>query len=327
MAGNPRFFGRKYKLTLDTPEGGSKVFEVEDGKPAMDIKFDVTYARGQVAREGTISILGLGYSTMQEYLSLAAMTRGLAMSHLVHVSLEAGYFTDAGMLRILDGFVWHASVTSPPNMWLTLKVSEFHPLGGRAVQLGDISNMKIRPAVQSVMDKFSDVEGVDFEVEDETEDQILDSGKKMVSLPFGGKNYSIGDAIRFLNSNVSDDVYFILLTRDDERDTRTLIAVDKGTEKATEGDIEINGDTGLLSVTGIDAVNGCITTFIDGAVDDTFSHLNLTSILNPQANGRYYICKKQYVGHYMGQEWYTRYFCSAREGDSEQEDENRRIEA
>ena len=319
MAG-ARYFGRKYRLILGKPGGGKLVdVEVEEGRPAMDIKFDVTYARGQTAREGTLSILGLGWSTIHSVLKLAGMTRGKAMSQLVTVKLEAGYFTDAGMCQIFDGFAWYATVTAPPTMWLNIKVSEYNPLGGTTVTIPSAGPMSMKAMVEYVVNRFSGEkgEGVSFTVEDKTEDLILENSKKKVSTPTFPKTVSLSEAIKILSETCSPEIEFIMKTDRNNSNCRQIIAIDKENKKSTKGEVVVNGNRGLLSVTGIDAINGCITTFIDGGVTDDLSHLNLTSVLNPQANGRYYITKKQFVGHYMGQEWYTRYFCSAREGDGE----------
>lgn len=319
-----KYFGRKYILTLSEPGGGNKItFQTEAGQAAMDIKFDVKYARGQTAREGTISILGLSRDTMTKYLMLAGMTRGKAMSQLLRVSLKAGYFSSAGMVDILNGFVWYCTVTSPPNMWLQMKVSEYNPMGARAISLGNPTGKTIREFIESILSQYEEVEGVHFVVDDKTEDQILDMDKTW-DKPFPSAA-TLADAISQINAQLSDKVQFTLNSHSD--DERTLVAYDKQTEKAAIGEVTINGDNGLLSVTGIDAVNGCITTFLDGTITDELSHLNLESKLNPQANGRYYICKKQFVGHFLGQEWYSRYFCTAREGDMEIQRENLEVEA
>lgn len=308
-----KFFGRYYLLTLD-----DDTFEVEAGKPAMDIKFDVTYARGQTAREGTISILGLSRERMQKYLDLAAKTRGKALSELVHVRLEAGYFSDAGTLEILNGFAWYGTVTSPPEMWLTLKVSEYNPNAGRRTDIMPYNQTgNLKEVVEQLMDMWTIIEGVNISVEDKTQDQLLSADKApqvTLSIP---AQVTLGETIHYLNMQASDDIWFILRSRSGDSKDRQLLAIDKQTFKCTPAeDAEVNGDNGLLSVTGIDAVNGCVTTFLDGTIDDEFSHLNLQSALNPQANGRYYIVKKQYIGHFLGQEWYTRYFCSGKEGDA-----------
>lgn len=312
MAGTPIYFGRKYRLSI-TPPGGGKAMEfvVEDGKPAMDIKFDVTYAVGQTAREGSVSILGLGFKTMHEILKLSAETRGKAMSKLCHLKLEAGYFTSAGMVEILNGFVWYATVSSPPQMWLTMKVSEYNPLGGRAVSLDSKEGMTLKALCEYVAGQFSKAEGKSIKVVDKTHDKLLDKEKnKKINF---GKDTTLKDAVAKLNSDASEKVCFVLRTTKEDKGIRAIEAHDKGGAQAYNKTVEVDKDNGLLSVTGIDAVNGCITTFLDGRKQDELCYLKLTSRLNQMANGKYIIIKKQYVGHFMGQEWYVRYFCSARE--------------
>ena len=305
---NALYFGRKYRLTI-----GEQTFEVEDGKPAMDIKFDVTYARGQTAREGTVSILGLGHKTIHEFISLAAMARGEALSQLVPVKLDAGYFSPAGMVQIFDGFAWYASITSPPQMWLNIKVSEYNPLGGKKVKVTPFTNLAMSSILTTICDLFSDEEGVEFDWEDNTEDHVITSDKELKSIDFGDEA-SLSDVIAKLSSSLSDKVQFLLRSYKSDK-TRIIECLDKAEDKVQPGTVKINKDSGLLSVTGVDAVSGCITTFLDGRNDDQLCHLDLKSELNQQANGKYYIVKKQHVGHFMGQEWYTRYFCSAREDD------------
>jgi hypothetical protein len=317
MAGVPIYFGRRYRLSLHIPGQEPKVFEVQAGLPAMDIKFDVTYARGQTAREGTISILGLGYKTIHEFIALAGETRGYAMSRLIRVKLEAGYFTAAGMVEILNGFAWYATVTSPPQMWLNINVSEYNPLGARKVSLGITEPMTMRNILEKVASRFTEVENdggesVAFAVVDKTQDLIVDNSQDLIGpIDFGG-DVSLAEAIQILNQNLSDEVMVILRSRNIDK-TRVIECLDKNKRKAARGEVRVDKDNGLLTVTGIDVVNGCVTTFLDGRWEDELSHLILQSELNKQANGRYYIIKKQYVGHFMGQEWYVRYSCSARE--------------
>lgn len=314
MAGEPIYFGRRYRLTIHPPGGDETVFETEAGEPAMDIKFDVTYAKGQTAREGTVSILGLGFKTIHAFLTLAGETRGMAMSKLVRVKLEAGYFSQAGMVEVLNGFAWYATVTSPPQMWLTLRVSEYNPLGGRAITIPSHNEPKnLSILCNSIATQFSDeetAEGLPIVFVDKTEHHVFgnEQSKRMI-FP---EKVTLKDTIEILNRDASDKVVFTMRTNGTNGE-RVIEAHDKSPEKAVDvEDVIVDKDNGLLSVTGIDAVNGCITTFIDGRYPDELTHLQLTSELNQIANGRYYIVKKQYVGHFMGQEWYTRYFCSAR---------------
>lgn len=310
---NPLYFGRKYRLTIDIPDKGTSVYEVEPGKPAMDIKFDVTYARGQTAREGTLSILGLRYDTITEFIRLAAKDRGAAMKEFVHVRLEAGYFSAAGMVEVFDGFAYSATVTSPPQMWLNININEYNPRGGiDKIDMGDPGPMSLGALSRHMMALIGAAEGVTIEVIDKTEDGILDKIENIHLPP--KSSFSLAQAINCLNQHGSDKVQFILRTHMADSDTRHLEAHDIDSGKQVRADpVIVNKDNGLLSVTGITAVDGRITTFIDGRWEDELSHLDLTSELNPHANGLYSILKKQYVGHYMGQEWYTIYTCSARQ--------------
>ena len=319
MADNPIFFGRRYRLTIQPPDDAAITYETSESGGAMDIQFETTYARGQTAREGTVSILGLGTNTINKFLRLAGETRGKAMSELAWVKLEAGYYSSAGMVEVLNGFAWYASVTAPPQMWLTLKVSEYNPMGGMAIDIpSQTSPMDLQTLVETILGYFEEAEGVLFELEDKTQDQIL-STEKAKQVTISGK-LTLGDVIAKLNSEASDSISFILRSRGDEPDTRILEAHDKESNKSSEEDpVEVDSSSGLLAVSGINAVQGNVTTFIDGRVGDELSKLTLTSELNPQANGTYLIVRKQYKGQYMGKEWYTTYYCTERENEEAEE--------
>lgn len=322
MAGGATYWGRYYRLTIRPPGGDTETFETRGGGPAMDIKFDVTYARGQLAREGTVSILGLGYEKIHRFLSLAAMARGAAMSELAQLSLEVGYSSAAGTIEVLNGFVWYGSVTSPPNMWLTLKVAEYNPLGGITAQVVCDKETPLADFLDYVCDQYNEAENseggsgsVHFDWVDWTEDYLVESNEIMVTCQFN-ETLSLSDCLRKLSKELSDQVQFTLRTHIGESSggMRIIEVLDKAENKVMDGSVSVDPDHGLLSVSGIDCVSGCVTTFIDGRGDDELCHLVLSSDLNPQADGRYYIYKKQYVGHYLGQEWYTKYYCSGKEG-------------
>lgn len=307
-AGDAIYFGRCYELELN-----GEVFATTQGSPAMDIKFDVTYARGQTAKEGTLSILGLGWDKIHEFLALAAVTRGEAMSEMMTVKLRAGYYTAAGMVDIFDGFAWYATVTSPPQMWLNLKVCEYNPKGGRTKVIQQNEAMKLDAWGEFIAREFSE-EGYELEFCDNTHDQLC-STESEKKFDFGQEAKTLQEVISILDTSGSGNIGFILRSSCGER---RIEAVDKGYFVATDGEITVDKDNGLLSVTGIDAVNGCITTFLDGRNQDDLTYLNLKSELNPQADGRYIIVKIQHTGHFLGQEWYTKYFCSAREDEKEE---------
>lgn len=311
-----KYFGRAYRITFLKGNGGTiATYQTEDGKPAMDIKFDVTYALGQTARFGTVSILGLSHEHISDYIKLATMDRGAALSQHMRVKLEVGYFSGGGKtVEVLNGFVYYATVTSPPQMWLNMNISEYDPQGSTEIVMPKVaSNVTIGRYLTEITDAISDKEdgeGIDCTWEDKTEDQVVESDEEIITIELNEKE-KLGGIIDKLNKCYAK-AQFLLRCRAEDN-FYVIEAHDKDATKASRGTVNVDSDHGLLSVSGLDPVGGCVTTFIDGNARDELCRLNLKSKLNPQANGTYLIIKKQYVGHFMGQEWYTRYFCSARE--------------
>ena len=80
----------------------------------------------------------------------------------------------AGAVEILNGFIWYGTFTSPPNMWITLKVSEVNVLGGKAVEIVQSKEVPLLEFMQYVCQQYHNVEGVPFSLYDNTEDQILE---------------------------------------------------------------------------------------------------------------------------------------------------------
>lgn len=307
MAAEELYFGRKYKLTI-----GDRVFETEEGRPAMDIKFNVKYARGQTAKEGTISVLGLSWKTIEKILALSSLARGDAMAKKLRIKLEAGYFTGAGMVEIMDGFVYYATVTSPPEMWLNMLVNEYDPNGGKYVKLSDLKNPQpIRTTVEMVLKSFEMAEGVKFKLLDKTQAGFMDD-QTPIKTSFKGESWGLKDALTHLSEKFSDKVLFIMRTYHSENGERHIEAHSKNQEGSIGPLVTVDANNGLLSVSGITAVNATVTTFLDGRWDDQLSYMQLKSKLNPQSNGRYIIVEKEHTGHFNGKEWYTKYSCSER---------------
>ena len=305
-----KYFGRYYHLRFDV-YGTSLDLDSRRSDYPLDIKFDVSYARGQTAREGTLSVLGLHFEDIEVFLRLSAKARGAAMKEMVHVSLEAGYENGAGTVNVFDGFVWYATVTSPPTMWVNMKVSEVNPLGAKYIERPDDQEPKdLYLICEEMLAKFGKVEGVEFRIIDQTENQILKT-EKSKKISYGGiETLSLSRWVSIMNSQASDEIRFLLNTEYSSNE-RILTAIDKKDFLGNNRKIPVDKDHGLLTVTGIDCVNGCITTFIDKVSDKSGpAKLVLKSELNPETNGEYLILRKQHFGHYEGQEWYTRYTCS-----------------
>lgn len=313
MGAEPLYFGRKYRLSITPPEGDRLVLDVQEDTTPLDIKFDVTYAIGQVAREGTVSILGLGWDTIEPILEMSAMARGDALAEHVHLKLEAGYLSKAGMVEIFDGYIYYATVTSPPEMWVNLKISEVNPYGGPTCDITVTDLLTPRDIVQGILDKFSKAEGVNFRLVDKTKDKLFDNDKEKTKFSMDGDKQTLKAVLQKLSDWRPKYVFTLATIEAASNDRIVEVHSKEGGDAGDEGeDVRVDKDNGLLSVSGIDAVSGHITTFIDGRWKDKLSHIRLKSELNPQANGRYRILKKQYTGHYTGKEWYTKYFCSNR---------------
>lgn len=312
MSSGIKFWGRYYKLTLECKQW-KKVFEVKDGAPALDIKFDVRYARGQTAREGTVSILGLSYKTISELLTLSVMTRYEALGKMVHLTLEAGYLYSQSLVQIMDGYVWYATVSSPPNMWVQMKVNEYNPYGSSIVKFDkDPEPMPPRPYIENILRKFSEKEEVDFQIDDRTDGKQFDSDQAPLKFSWKGGEFRLCDAIKELSSQMKDKYILIMRTYAAQSNVRIVEVHPKANEPGVGQTIKIDDENGLLSVTGLDVQGGTVTTFINGDYDTQLSQLKLESDLNPQGNGTYLITQLQHTGHYMGKEWYTRFTCNAR---------------
>lgn len=313
MNSDTKYFGRYYHLTIGNPSSPILDVKTEAGKPAMDIKFDVTYARGQVVREGTISVLGLSMKTMQQILKLSAMARGDALSKAVRVKIDAGYSSAAGWINLLDGYVWTSTITSPPTMWLQMQVSEYHIAGGKSYAGADeVKGQSITKLCKSIAEIYSELEyGNKRQIvfRDKTTDNLCDK-EKTCSVKLFGKN--LRDALVEMSKSLSDKVVFTLLRDSSEGEgVGVICAYDKDPQKAAKGTILVDEDHGLLSVSGVSVTDATVTQFLTKNQND-LTYLQLVSKLNPQGNDKYIIMQIKHFGHFEGNEWYTQYTCTGR---------------
>lgn len=306
MASDQRFYGRYYTLKIGKDAGDT--FSTMDTFSPLDIKFKVNTAKVQKFREGEISILGLSHKRISKFLKLAALGRGRALKEMMPVSLEAGYGSKESVVQIINGYAHYGSVTPPPNMWLNLKVAEYNPFGGAEITLPANtanSTKKVREVVNEIIKRINEANGTNFpDLMDYTQGGICSIIK---CKEIEAKKVTINGAMDFMNNNLANDVTFTV-------DNGKIVAYDKGDKVAAGNAQVIDKNHGLLSVSGVDAVNGCITTFLQDSSPNVMTKIKLTSELNPQANGEYVLLRKEYEGHYAGPEWYTRFYCSARIG-------------
>ena len=317
-----KYFGRYYHLKISDKYGMTLLdAETYRNAPALDIRFNVNFARGQICRDGTISVLGLQHSTITEILYLAAEARGKAMSEQVRCTLDAGYFSEAGWMNIIDGYIWTATVTSPPTMWLNMSIAEYGVDGGATPQsckvtvCPNISEESVQKVGEKVAEIYSEVEGVKIKFEDKTQDQLC-SQKSWKSLDNIGSK-TLKSIVEQMSNSLHDSITFGLKrnsSRGNPDGALVIGAYDKDPAKAwSKRPIIVDKDNGLLSVSGISVTNATVSTFITENAADLM-YLNLISEINPHANGTYIITKIGHIGHYEGNEWYTQYTCSGKKG-------------
>lgn len=285
------YFGRCYKLEL----GDKLKFETEMDKAALDIRFSVTRALEGKETKGSVSILGLSLDTMQPFMDLAAMEQGTAWKQRMRIKLFAGYY-GTGMVPIIDGYAIRASITAPPEMWLNIIVNEA-PVGGLRVTPSipfSSDPIPIGKVAKQIFEQF----GMGFQ--DLTEDKL--SEKVKISSFGEGEPITLDTAI----AKISEYAEWSLVL-----EQKVVWAYDKNQNKSGKAKVQINKNTGLLAVDGITVTDGIVTARLQ-VQDMRLGRLVLKSELNKQANGEYKVTKIDYVGHFRGNEWFTRYHCTNR---------------
>lgn len=298
------FFGRKYELTIGgTGASGATeatTFVSELGKPAMDIKFDLGYKIGAPISTGHISILGLSKARINSILELAALDPGVARQQHLPIKLVAGYHSAAGTVDIFRGFVVYATVTSPPNMWLNMEVSEVNPRSGIAIDCNVSGEPTVAELIETLIQRANDAGDVSpyqYEFVDQTYGEKCSTNR---IANFMGGQTTLQDAVGKLSQQISK--FARLMIRGLYVEAYDISADDKDNDI-----INIDGDHGLLSVSGITNKLATVTTFIQNR-PTALKYFNLVSKLNPHANGIYYIPMIEYKGHFAGPEWYVTYY-------------------
>ena len=289
MAGET-YFGRKYVLTV-----GGKTFATDPELPPLDIQFNVSRTLSEITTGGQVSILGLSYETITPFLDLIPLGPGAARAKGLKVKLEAGYY-NLGTMMIIDGYASNASISSPPEMWLHLTVDENNVNIPDKQQFGITKTdppLPVTTVASALFSKF----GKGFS--DLTEEQI---GQKVKVKAFGPAVYEFPDAIKAVTQLAKWKCQCV---------GSTVYAYDLLDSRSKLNPIIVTNETGLVSVTGITVKEATVSQFIT-PVNPVSDKLQLTSKLNPHANGRYKINKKNFRGHYYGPEWYTTYSCADR---------------
>lgn len=281
-------FGRIYKLELS--RGNGKLLTIDNSKSGdcYDIKFDVSLSHEAQVREGRVSILGLSRQSMENYLSLSSLNPGQARKKMVRCKLQAGYL-DTGMVDIIDGYAYYATISMPPRIWLDINVSEANVICGEKFQTPILKEKKISGIASTVLRKYGDTFSFVGTNKDVLEKKSYFPGRLLDERCAIRTLNTLGDWSLVKEGNV---VYGY---------NASPSGVDCNTSL---GNPTINEDAGLLGVSGISNFGCTVTTFLSAKVKG-LSRMTLQSSVNKQANGNYLVISKRYRGHYMGNEWHT----------------------
>lgn len=276
------FYKRTYSLTItDELSGWSRTYT------ELDIKFQIKRAITQTAFQSTISILGLSVEDINRLTVTATSMFSDAMRMRKKVELSAGYNGDNTL--IYRGYIVSATVTSPPEMWLTMTAVNYYDVGD---ELGDHYIVKGTKLVD-VIDYFANVMDMVPNTSKFSKGDLKINGFSTT----GGKS----NIIRDLNALYNGWVVY--------EDLGNLIATDLKYNKMDDQEeeaVELDRNNGLLAISNVTFYGVQVTTFLQD-IPLFASRFRLTSELMPSANGIYRIKEREFIGHYRGNEWFSKF--------------------
>lgn len=262
--------------------------EVQDASGKMisyaglDFKFHAKYKFNSY-QDFSVSILGLSSDTIND---LTVWHPDDAFRDPRKINVYAGY-EDTGEQLIASGYVWTATPTSPPEMWMNFDCKRW------LTEEKYVENEEV----------FTDISYIDaFNIicargNMPAKYAASDPNKKIARFEVSGH---VGRLTRKFAKIVNKNVY---------SKYGALVCVDKHMERdAPKREVYVNESTGLLATGNIDMKGAVIVTRLrtDINIDDW---IRLESALIPSANGPYYTAEAEYIGHLRGEEWESRFKC------------------
>lgn len=278
-----RFFKREYKLVIEDGQSGETYILTN-----LDIKFKAQKYVACVKFEAQIDILGLSKDVVNSLVATSLYDPHSVVTKLrKHIVLKAGYA--GSLVDVFDGYVVHASVDSPPNMWVHLTVNNFIEDVHDVYDISCSKDMTINAVFDYVAQRFG------WTPRNETTTSVM----------FHAGAFNVLGT----KSKVMKQLQLMMPQWRIFYDNGLLYAVDKDSMDDKKKQYQkINRESGLLSVSGIDLVGGNFTTWL--ANDVPLSRwIDVESELYKPASGLYRVISKQFVGHFRGREWYTTYEC------------------
>ena len=245
----------------------------------LDFTFKVKKI-GSIYVEFDCGILGLN---MESINRLTTLGPNEARDAMTQIKVFAGY-EDEGEVEIARGYVLYAKPTNPPEMWMNFHCLKY--LGRRIIGKYDEKDFSTTKKAFAEIAKMLELNPVWKSRQADRPISHFDIGGKIVekaAYDFGQK--------------------FGLVVYEDDG---SLIARDKVNPELGNTRTISMEEGGLLSIGNIDIFGGDITTRLDDSIK-LFDKIRLEPRFIPKATAEYYPIEKQLVGHFRGNEWFTKY--------------------
>lgn len=280
------FYNRVGHVELVSPSSGVTSFS------GLDFKFNLKMiVEGNVLPYGDVSILGLNREHVNMLSTARSAATNIAENNIMRVYV--GY-QDSGENLLFSGTIMRSSPQIPPDNWLTatLVSNPANSMNSEKVYSFSVNKgVNIRTLVNTVGSRL----GLKVVFMKYADNSFLET--KLGGFTIEGKPNEI---IKKLN-DLGPMLFYawsgcLYVTKKDSKDNPYDYS----------GDIvEISEKTGMVGIPNITWPLLHVTTFINPELKPQ-GLVNLTSIMNPKANGRYRINSIDYSGHFRGEEWYAK---------------------
>lgn len=280
-----RFFKRTYELTItDEASGWSKTFT------DLDIRFNIKRYKTQTAFKAEIGVLGLSHEDINRISVTATSMWYEALRMRKTITLSAGY--DGNNSLIFKGFIVNAVPTSPPEMWLNMTAVNYTDIGGPVYQITMAKGSTLADIANYVAYRLDMPINADMF----TQGNVRTNGMTVI----GGKTEVLSALKKvYRNWNVYEDLGILVVT-------------DQPLDASKGGNVEFSLKSGLLSLSNVTFYGVDVTTFLQDVPMFTNS-FSVKSEMIPSANGTYKLIGKEFVGHYRGREWFSKFIGKLKE--------------
>lgn len=277
-----RFFGRKYKLTIN---GAGIDVSVEK----LDIRFSVKFYQGSRFGDAEITIIGLKGDSFSKFEKLTIISPAELVRKEVVVTLDAGYGGEGKVERVFRGIVMSASISAPPELAVSIKCASVKARYFTSKKYNSEPETSCESIARSALAVF----GVTFK------NMTKNLGKdKLDAKVFNG------DVFRFI-SIIESMAPWILVYDVDEDGNGYVTAYDRDDSKAS---VTIDQNNGLLGVNSTDCCSATVQTWLQFFPNLIGHPMRLKSKLHESASGMYRVYMTEYRGQYRGRDWYTQIY-------------------